>query len=219
MCIVAIPAIMALAGAASTAATAAASVGLIGTTIAGVTTIGGISASTIGLVGGLVGAVGSGIGQMMQGQAQAKSDKYNAQIAANNEQQAENNATRAGQAGEQQAAMSEMKTRATVGAIAANQGAAGIDINKGSAVDVRSSATENGELDALTIRSNAAQEAYGYKVQGANFQAQSQLDTSKAGYDANAGYIGAGSTLLSQGGETALKLNNYNQYAGQQGIS
>ncbi len=67
-----------------------------------------------------------------------------------------------------------MKTRGQVGAIEASQAASNITVGSGSAVDVRSSAAEMGELDALTIRSNAEKQAYGYQTQAAAFTGEQQ---------------------------------------------
>ena len=88
-----------------------------------------------------------------------------------------NNAERAAAAGEQNAAQAELKGRAAVGAIRAAQAANNVDVNTGSAVDVRSSAAETGQLNALTIRNNAAREAWGYQNQAASNTAQASLDT------------------------------------------
>lgn len=154
------------------------------------------TASTIGLVTSIASAGIGALGAIRSADASSSAASYNAEVAANNATIAQQNATWAGQAGEQQAAMQEQKTRATVGAIQASQAAGGVDVNSGSAVDVRSSAAQLGELDAITIRSNAARQAYGYNVQAAGDTSQSQLDRFQASQDTTGGYINAGSTLL-----------------------
>lgn len=45
----------------------------------------------------------------------------------------------------------------------------GVDVNSGSAADVQASSAYLGELDAVTIRNNAAREAWGYKVQANDY--------------------------------------------------
>ena len=129
-----------------------------------------------------------------------------------NQQIALQNATAAGQAGEAQAAQAEQKTRAEVGAIKASSAASGVDVNSGSALDVQSSASELGELNAITIRGNAAKQAYGYETQGTSFQNQANLDTSQAADATTAGEIGAGSTFLGGVGSAA---SNYGKYLQQ----
>lgn len=143
-------------------------------------------------VSAVVGAVGS----YEQGQAQKQAYDYQAQVARNNAKIAQQNASWATQIGDTQAVNEGMKTRAQVGAIKAAQAASGIDVNTGSAVDVRSSASELGELNALTIRSNAARQAYGYQVQGTSDIAQAQLDVYSGNQAQTAGYIGAFGSLL-----------------------
>lgn len=151
------------------------------------------------LASGAVGAYGS----IMQGQAAADAANYNAEVAKQNANIATQKAGIAGQTGEAQAAMQEQKTRATVGAIKAGQAASGLEVDTGSAVDVRSSAAELGQLDALTVRTNAAKEAYGYTTQATSDMAQSQLDKYEAATAGTAGAIGAGSSLLGGVGSAA----------------
>lgn len=174
----------------------------------------GFSLASLGTYASLAGSAISGIGAISKMGAASQSAKYNAAIAGQNATIAAENAHRAGLAGEQQAAMKEQETRAKVGQIAANQAASGIDINKGSAPDVRSSAAQNGELDAITIRSNAAREAYGYQTQGTSYAGQAKLGKQEAGYDSTAGLIDAGSTLLGGIGDTGLKYKAYQNAGG-----
>lgn len=159
----------------------------------------GLTAATAGTASGIIGAVGTGLsalGSITSGQAASKSAKYNAAVAANNAQTAQNNATLAGQEGAANANIEQQKTRANVGEIKAAQAANGVNVNKGSAVDVQSSAAELGELNAINIRSNAARSAYGYQTQAASDKAQSELDKQEASFDSTAGLEKAGTTLL-----------------------
>lgn len=143
--------------------------------------------------------VSSAAGSIAQGRATSASDKYNAQIAQNNAIIAQQNAAFEGEQGAANAGIEQQKTRAQVGDIKASQAANGINVNTGSAVDVRAGAAELGKLDAITIRSNAARAAYGYQTQAASDSAQAQLDRAKAKNASTAGYINAGTTLLNQG--------------------
>lgn len=149
----------------------------------------------------------TGVSSIEQGREQAESAKYNSEVQANNATIATQNANLAGAEGAANAAIEQQKTRAQVGGIKAAQAANGVDVNTGSNVDVRSSAAELGELNAITIRSNAAKTAYGYQTQSVSDTAQSQLDQSQSKYAAEAGYVNAGSTLLSsavKGGQSGL---------------
>lgn len=168
-----------------------------------------ISLPTAAAIAAVGSAVVGGVGAYESGQATKASDKFNAAIASENSTIAKTNAGWASAAGEEKAAMSEQKTRATVGAIKSNEAASGVDVNKGSPVDVRSSASELGELDAITIRSNAAREAYGYQVKSASEKAQSDLDIAGGENAATAGDINAVSTVLGGAGSAG---SNYARY-------
>lgn len=193
------------------AASAASAVGSAAVSTAGVVSSAATSISAPAALSAatLAGSLGQAYGAYEQGKAGKASEKYNAAVSQQDANVAKQNEAIAGQAGEEQAAMVQQRTRATVGAIRANQAASGVDVNSGSDVDVRSSASELGELDALTVRSNATREAYGYGVQAENFEAQGTLDQFEGENDLKASEIGAGSTFLSGLGSAA---NNYARY-------
>lgn len=160
------------------------------------------------LTASLAGTAIAGVGAIEQGNAASQAAAYNAQVAANNAKIATQDARFASQEGEANAAAKEMQNRKAIGAIKAGQAANGIDVNSGSAVDVRSSAAELGELDAINIRSNAARQAYGHQTQAAGDTGQSQLDRSESSNDAIGGDIRGGGTLLSGFGNTYMAFSN-----------
>ncbi len=162
----------------------------------------------------LAGTAASAVGSIAQGQAAAQAAAYNAQIQANNAKIATENASLAGAEGSANVEAKSLQTRAKVGAIEANQAAAGIDIGSGSATDVRQSATQVGALEALNIRANATRQAYGYQTQAASDLAQSELDKKESSYDKSAGYLKAGATLLSSAGNAWGKYSNSNDFTG-----
>ena len=123
----------------------------------------GIPAVMLGV--GLAGAAVSAVGSMEAGSAAKASADYQSQVARNNALIANQNATWTAQAGESKVAAQGMKTAAVVGQAKAAQGASNIDVNSGSAAAVRAGTQSLGMLDAMTIRSNAARQAYGYTVQ------------------------------------------------------
>lgn len=151
---------------------------------------GGMAA--LGLAGGAVNAYG----QIQASKAQADADNFNAQVAEQNAAIATQKQQWAGEEGDQNAAISQMKTAAKVGATKANQGASGVEVGTGSNADVITSEREIGMLDALTIRSNAARQAYGYATEAYSDKAQAQLDRYAGKNAITAGKIGAVSTLL-----------------------
>ena len=172
----------------------------------------GISTATLAYVAIGASAVGAGVsayGSIEASQAQAASARYNAEIAQQNAGIADRNATMVGQAGEQQAAVVQQKTRSEVGAIEASQAASNVDVNTGSAVDVRSSAAALGELNALTVRSNAAKEAYGYQTQAVGYENEAKLNYAQGEADVTAGEIGAAGSLIGGIGSSASSWNSF----------
>jgi hypothetical protein len=97
--------------------------------------------------------------------------------------------------------------RSMIGAQRADIAASGVDVGFGSAVDVQADAAFLGELDALTIRTNAAREAWGYQVQAADIRERARItrkegvELARAGREAQRGAkIGAiGGALLTGG--------------------
>jgi hypothetical protein len=170
--------------------------------------------ATIGAAAGVLGAGVGAYGAIEQGNATSAADKYNAQIAANNAIIATQSANYAGAAGTAQAEQVGLQSRTKLGSIVANEGASGVDINSKSNLQVQSSARELGELNAITIRSNAARTAYGYQVQGANDTAQSNLDTFSAGQAETAGDIGAASSVLGGLGSAASNYAKFTMNGG-----
>ncbi len=152
---------------------------------------------------GLAGGVASAYGQIAQSKAAASAAKFNATVSEENAQIATQKAAWAGEEGDQAASKSEMGTAAAAGHIKASQGASGVEVGTGSFADVDKSVKEIGMLDALTIRSNAARQAYGYQTEAYSDKAQTELDQFSAKNDAIAGKIGAASTLLSSGANAA----------------
>lgn len=151
--------------------------------------------------------------------AEAKSAQsaYQAQVAANNAKLAEQDARYTIQAGEAQATNYGLKVRAAVGQQKAAQGASGIDVNSGSAVDVRAGTEALGMLDALTIRSNAAKAAYAKEVEATSDTAQSELLKSQSEQEAASAPLLAAGTLLSGASSVGEKWGKYQTLYGSSG--
>ena len=152
------------------------------------------TAAVVGLVGTGVGTYMSYEGAQAKGQAdqaqalyQAQQKQYQAAIALMNKRIALQNADYDIAAGETKAQESGMQTRATLGEAKVTQAASGLDVNVGSAVDVRESIADIGAENTGIVRANAARAAYGERVNAANADAQSQLLTTAASNDVIAG--------------------------------
>jgi hypothetical protein len=159
-----------------------------------------------------VGVAGAGVqaaGAYEQGQAQSQAAAYQAQVARNNSLIANQNAAWTEESGVAKETAQGMKTRAAVGSIKAGQAASGIDVNTGSAADVRSSASALGMLDAMTIRSNTAREAYGFEVAATSDQAQAGLLDMESKQAQEAGDISALGTFLSGASSVGSRWGKY----------
>ena len=142
------------------------------------------------------------IGQANQAQAQAGQANYMAQVARNNSIIAQRNATLATQQGDVAADQSNLKTAQIEGAQRASLASQGGDVNSGSPLDIVSDTARAGYTDAATIRSNAALQAYGYKLQAAGADASGVMyDRTAANATANLPFA-LGSSLL--GGASSI---------------
>jgi hypothetical protein len=142
--------------------------------------------------------VASVAGAGMSAYSQMQSANYNAQVARNNQVMANQNASIALQQGQQQEEAQRIKTGSMVSAIGAQEAASGVNPNEGSALNVKSSAAETGELDAQTIRYNANLQARNLKYEGEMYGAQAQLDTSQGEYGAMGSILGGASSVSSK---------------------
>ncbi|MDR3569615.1 MAG: hypothetical protein P4L43_16440 [Syntrophobacteraceae bacterium] len=134
-------------------------------------------------------------GTVIQGEAQAQSADYMAQVARNNQLIGQQNADMALEQGTAQEEAQREKTGAQISQERASYGAMGVDPNSGSALGVRSSAAELGELNAQTIRYNAQVQAWNDINQANSYAAQSQLNKSQEGWDVTGSILGGASTV------------------------
>lgn len=135
-------------------------------------------------------------GALLEGFGGGAANDFQAQIAARNAQIAKMNSGYAVQAGEQAMLNEQLKTRAQIGQTKAVQAASGIDVNTGSAKAVQESERLLGRLDAMTIRSNAARQAYGYDIEAGTQRARSQMYRRAGTLSRVGGLVDAGATLL-----------------------
>jgi hypothetical protein len=144
------------------------------------------------VVGGLAKAGGS----LKGGQAGGAAAAYQAQVARNNAIALRQMADRTISGGLVNADVTSLRSAANVGTIKAKQGASGINVNQGSAVDVRAGAAAAGKFDAETVLRNADLQAYGYRVKANQEEAQAGLYERGGAQAESAGQIGAFGSLL-----------------------
>lgn len=114
--------------------------------------------------------------------------------------------------GAEQESRYRTQIRGTIGSLRANFGAQNIAVTYGSAVDTQADAAYLGELDALTIRTNAMREAWGFQVnaedlrrraviarkEGTVLEATGRQQATTANLNAVGSIVGSASTLLQQ---------------------
>lgn len=169
----------------------------------------GILMQGIGASTAMRGAQVAAQGDIMAAKAASEADTYNAGVATTNAQIALQNSTWAAQAGEANIGIQGAKNRAGAGALLATQASSGVDVGSKSAVDVRASQAAVGMEDALTIRSNAAKQAYGYQTEAASDTAQAALSKQQAAYDIQAGNIRSKATVLGAQTQITSNFGNY----------
>lgn len=163
--------------------------------------VGTVVGAALGAAGGIV----AGIGAKESADAQAAAYRYKAGVALLNKQINEQNASWARSAGDVQATISGLKARSQIAETKITQAASGLDVNSGTAAQVRADQVDISAFDQNTIRWNAAKEAYGYETKGAMDVAESGLDTMAADQQEKAGTIAMIGSFINAGSSVASK--------------
>lgn len=158
-----------------------------------------------GLLAGAAGGIVTALGQQEQGQANANMYQYQAGVAQINAQINQQNAAWARDTGDVQAEESGLKTAGQIGETTVIQGASGIDVNTGSAVQTRQSETQIGQFDENVIRANAAKKAYGFEVESAKDVSQAGVYKQAATQSIQAGDVSMIGSLLGTASSVSSK--------------
>ena len=158
---------------------------------------------TLMLAGGALSAVGQGVGAFSQYQAA----NYQAEVARQNAEIARQNQDRILQYESVQEGREGQKLAAQAGAIKAHQAASGVDVNRGSAVDVQAGQAELGTEDVLSIRNQANDAWRQAKLQEIQSQDSAKLYTSQATGSLVGGALSMGGSVL---GTTAKYNKTFN---------
>lgn len=145
----------------------------------------------------------SGEAQQAAAESSAQMDEFNAAIA---DQQAQDAVSR----GQQDEDRFRQHIKLVIGSQRAGFAAGNVDVGFGSSVDTQADASYLGELDALTIRTNAGRQAWGYQVSATDYRNRAAvarktgafaLEAGQATADAErtAGTLGAVSTIVGTG--------------------
>jgi hypothetical protein len=161
--------------------------------------------AVVGIGATIAGGITQAAGARAAGQATLAQNNYQAGIAEINSKIAKQNADYARTTGEIQATQYGIKAAQRSGMIRAGQGASGIDVNSGTAVDVRASQAKTTAMDLAQIRRNAAKTAYDFDTQSVGFDNQAALykmaganAVTAANYQATASILGTVSSVSSK---------------------
>jgi hypothetical protein len=147
-----------------------------------------LAAPLMGAIGGVSSALGAGaavlggVGSIMQGNAANDAAKYNATLAQQQGQVAQSQAA-------YKAAQIEKQTRMKVASASGGMLENGLELT-GSNTDILNNIADYGKLDELTA-------VYDGSVQKTSYANQAQLDKMSGQNSLIAGYMGAGSKVLS----------------------
>lgn len=145
----------------------------------------------------VVGSLASAGGALIGGMAAKNASDYQAQVAMMNAKIAKDNADRALERSQIEQQDQDTLTRAQMGSQEALQGASGLSITGGSQILTRKSAAMLGRRDALNVRQAGEVEAYNYKTQAVNSEAQARLAKAQGQSGLVGSFFSAGGSLLS----------------------
>ena len=159
----------------------------------------------------------SAYGAYSQSQDRKDMARYQAKVAENNATVAEWQAQDAEARGNRQAQEVRRKYAALMGTQRAALAARGLDISDGSANATLQDTTYFSGYDEATTRANAAREAWGYRVRGANFTGDAGMLMSQSNAEnplLSAGLAAGGTFFSGGGGSVAAKWYRGNNNAG-----
>ena len=162
----------------------------------------------ISAIGAITNAISQSSAEKAQGAYESSIAGANAEIAGVQERQAL-------ETGDIQASRENLKTQQTVGAERAAQGASGVDVASGSSALVRTGTEGIGAQDELTIRNNAARQAWGYQTQAIQDTYQGKFAQLTATAQSTQSLLTGGLTAVS--GPLAIE-SNYLRFARYMGV-
>jgi hypothetical protein len=153
-------------------------------------------------IGGLI---LTGIGGIYEGKAERASAEYSAKVDENNAAQKDYIAQNTALIGSVEEERHRAKVRQLVGTQRATLAANGLDLSGGTALDLVTETAGMGEEDALTIRYNAAREAWGLREEAKGLRSSAAYKRVAGKNAQQATFLTTGAKLLS--GAASLKYN------------
>lgn len=143
-------------------------------------------------------------------EAKAEAD-YKAAIQRNNSIRANYLAQDAIERGDIEEREERIRGRLLIGQMRAVMAANGVDVNTGSAAELQIDQAATNELEARTVRNNAAREAQEFRIRGSQFESEANL-TQLAGENANrSAKRQSRGTLLGTAGKVAGSWYQFDQ--------
>lgn len=170
-----------------------------------------VTLGTIAIIGSAGSAVTGAIGAGQSASASAASYRYKSGLALMNQRINKQNAAWAREAGDINAEISGVKSRQEIGATKARQGASGLDVNTGTAAQVRADQGAVAKFDQDMIRYDASKTAYGYEAKAAADEAESRMMNAAARSAEKAGKLSIFSSILGGAASVSSKWMQANQ--------
>lgn len=167
------------------------------------------SIAGLGMIASVIGGGTSAAGGILGGIAGSNAYAYKAQVAKNNAIIARQNAGYASAAGETEQRQQGLKDRYGMGRIVTDQAQGGLDVNSGSALDVRTSQAAINTENQTMIRNNATRKAYSFDVEAMNFETEAKMDKAAGDNAMTAGLIGGAGSLIGTASSVSDKWTKY----------
>lgn len=136
-----------------------------------------------------------------QAGAERDAGKYQAEVAEVNAKQSDYRAEQAGRIGAIKEEQHRAQVRQMVGSQRATLAANGVDVGSGTAAALVDETYTLGEADALTIRYNAMNEAWGFRAQAGEDRQQGQFAKYRGKVQSRNTYLTTAASLASQGAQ------------------
>lgn len=130
---------------------------------------------------------------------QKKAGEYQAEVAGQNAELDEHRANQASTIGAIEEERHRAKVRQMAGTQRANLAAQGIDLQSGTAADIVDETYTFGEVDALTVRFNAQNEAWGYQTSAVNERNAGRMAKWSGKRQATGTYLSTAANVASMG--------------------
>ncbi|MBP2652632.1 MAG: hypothetical protein H6Q73_201 [Firmicutes bacterium] len=156
----------------------------------------------------------SAVAGVQSAKSQSSAYAQQAKIAENNAARAESQAANVARSGADQEQQIRKQGNAMMGKQTAMYGASNIDTNSGSAQDVIQSTDYENLMDALTVRHNTANSVYGLETEAQSDRSQASAYRTAASNATKAGWLNAGTSLLTGATTLASEYNKYQSTGG-----